>query len=65
LDFGIPTSISRWLLEYAHQWLSSIRDESIEKLNKSRGSTTANAAMIPAFLNGTIGARMPNHNRWV
>ena len=43
----------------------SIRDESINIFDASNNPAPAAAALIPSFLNGAIGTRLPDHFTWV
>ena len=44
--------------------LVAIRNENVEVLDSAPHAAAA-AAMVPSFLNGAVGVRLPDHEAWV
>jgi hypothetical protein len=58
MDAAMPGRTLAWLFEQAHSHLSYIRDTNSEIFLPNQFA--APAATIQAFVNGTIGVRLPS-----
>ena len=64
LDCGIPLRTSSTFLNAITQRLDAIRTENFEIHDPLLSHAPAAITMVPAFLNGAIGSRIPDNSIW-
>ena len=63
LDAGIPARTSLWIFDCVLDHLFEIRDSNCEVFDPSHHA--APAATCQSFLNGAVGAKLPDADRWI
>ena len=64
LDCGVPGRTSHLVFETINKRLQQIRIESFEVLDPAAQHAPAAISMVPCFLNGAVGVRLPTPESW-